>query len=145
MPIDKEIEAANEQAQALVSTLGNGLTAAFEAAMTNGTSFFSQLGAAILNMIKKLLAAIAVASILSAILGGFGVAASSVGKGTTLFGNILGNLTGGLLGGNGGASGQRVSSGVTTSSNSGMVAFEIRGDKLYGVLQNYQGRLDRLV
>ena len=145
MPIDKEIEAANEQAQALVSTLGNGLTAAFEAAMTNGTSFFSELGAAILNMIKKLLAAIAVASILSAILGGFGIAASSVGKGTTLFGNILGNLTGGLLGGNGGALGQRVSSGVTTSSNSGTVDFEIRGDKLYGVLQNYQGRLDRLV
>jgi tape measure domain-containing protein len=145
MPIDKEIEAANEQAQALVSTLGNGLTAAFEAAMTNGTSFFSELGAAILNMIKKLLAAIAVASILSAILGGFGIAASSVGKGTTLFGNILGNLTGGLLGGNGGAPGQRVSSGVTTSSNSGTVDFEIRGDKLYGVLQNYQGRLDKLV
>lgn len=145
MPIDKEIEAANEQAQALVSTLGNGLTAAFEAAMTNGTNFFSELGAAILNMIKKLLAAIAVASILSAILGGFNVAASSVGKGTTLFGNILGQLTGGLLGGNGGASGQRVSSGVTSSSNSGSVEFEIRGDKLYGVLQNYQGRLDRLV
>ena len=111
--------------------------------MTNGTNFFQELGVAILNMIKKLLAAIAVASILSAILGGFGVAASAVGKGTSLFGNILSGLTGGLLGG--GATGQRVATSVNTSSNSGTVAFEIRGDKLYGVLQNYQGRLDRLV
>jgi len=144
MPIDKEIEAANLQAQALVSTLGTGLTSAFDAAMVNGTSFFQELGAAILNMIKKLLSAIAVASILSAILGGFGVAASSVGTGVSLFGNILNTLTGGLLGG-GGSTGQRVATSVSTSSNSGTVAFEIRGDKLYGVLQNYQGRLDRLV
>jgi hypothetical protein len=125
--------------------LSVGLTSAFDAAMTNGTNFFQELGTAILNMIKKLLAAIAVASILSAILGGFGVAASSVGKGTTLFGNILGQLTGGLIGGNGGASGQRVSSGVTNNNQGGSVDFEIRGDKLYGVLQNYSGRLDRLV
>ncbi len=144
LPIDKEIEMANEQAKALVNTLGSGLTSAFDAAMTNGTNFFQELGVAILNMIKKLLAAIAVASILSAILGGFGVAASAVGKGTSLFGNILSGLTGGLLGGGGGATGQRVATSVNTSSNSGTVAFEIRGDKLYGVLQNYQGRLDRL-
>lgn len=144
LPIDKEIEMANEQAKALVNTLGSGLTSAFDAAMTNGTNFFQELGVAILNMIKKLLAAIAVASILSAILGGFGVAASAVGKGTSLFGNILSGLTGGLLGG-GNATGQRVATSVNTSSNNGTVAFEIRGDKLYGVLQNYQGRLDRLV
>lgn len=142
-PLDKEIEMINENAQNLVNILGSGLTSAFDAALISGQNFGQVLVKAIGDVIKKLLAALAVSAILSAILGGFGVAASSVGSGATLFGNIFKGLTGFNLGG--GASGDKVSTAVATTSNSGSVSFEIRGDKLYGVLQNYQGRLDRLV
>lgn len=142
-PIDKEIEMINENAQNLVNILGSGLTSAFDAALISGQNFGQVLVKAIGDVIKKLLAALAVSAILSAILGGFGVAASSVGTGASLFGNIFKGLTGFNLGG--GASGDKVSTAVATTSNSGSVSFEIRGDKLYGVLQNYQGRLDRLV
>ena len=59
-------------------------------------------------------------------------------KGVTNFGTLLGSV----LGVNTGGKVAMPSGGVT---NSGQVAFEIQGDKLYGVLQNYNGRLNRLV
>lgn len=143
LPSNDEIEKINENAQNLVNILGSGLTSAFDAALISGQNFGQVLVKAIGDVIKKLLAALAVSAILSTILGGFGIAASSVGSGATLFGNIFKGLTGFNLGG--GASGDKVSTAVATTSNSGSVSFEIRGDKLYGVLQNYQGRLDRLI
>ena len=142
---NEEVVKVNENAMSLVSTLGNTLTSAFDAALISGENFGVILVKAIGDLIKKMLAAITTAAILSAILSSFGVGAVAIGgkEGVSLFGTILKNLTG--FGGGGKPSGNRVISGVTTSSNSGTVAFEIRGDKLYGVLQNYQGRLDRLV
>ena len=59
-------------------------------------------------------------------------------SGVTNFGTLLGSTLGGNIGG-------RVAMPSGGVSNSGQVAFEIQGDKLVGVLQNYNGRLNRLV
>jgi len=141
---NEEVTKLNDNAMALVSTLGNTLTSAFDSALISGENFGVTLIKAIGDLIKKLLAAVATAAILSAILSSFGVGAVAIGgkEGASLFGTIIKNLTG--FSGAGKPSGNRVASGVTTNSG-GSVEFEIRGDKLYGVLQNYSGRLDRLV
>lgn len=133
----------NTNAMALVNTLGGALTSAFDAALISGENFGTVLLKAIGDLIKKMLAAVATAAILSAILSSFGIGAVALGgaSGSSLFGTILKGLTGfGEVEHLAGIS----SFTVVSQGLSGSVAFEIRGDKLYGVLQNYQGRLDRL-
>lgn len=126
----------------VVSLLGGALTSAFDAALISGQNFGQVLIKAIGDLIKKLIAAVATAAILTAVLNVFtGGGAAAVGG----FSGIMKTLTGFNFGGKGGGNAGRVATAVPTSTNNGTVAFEIRGDKLYGVLQNYQGRLDRLV
>ena len=125
----------------VVSLLGGALTSAFDAALISGQNFGQVLIKAIGDLIKKLIAAVATAAILTAVLNIFtGGGAAAVGG----FSGIMKTLTGFNFGGKGGGNAGRVATAVPTSTNNGTVAFEIRGDKLYGVLQNYQGRLDRL-
>jgi hypothetical protein len=142
---EKAIE-INETMTALTSTIAVGLTGAFESAMLGTESFGQAFGKMIKQLIARLLAAVAAAVALAAIItiatGGANLA-TSLGK-LGIKGGFAGllNLTsGGMLGG---SAGSRVVSTVGTGTNQGNVSFEIRGDKLYGVLQNYQSRLDRL-
>jgi len=118
--------------------LGEALTNSFNAALDNGENFFVSIGKALLQLIKKLLIAAAVAALLSFFLGGFGAASSVAG-----FAPIFKQLSG-LDFSQGSASGSMVAMPTSTTAQ-GNVSFEIQGDKLYGVLQNYNGRLNRLV
>lgn len=128
--------------QNMVQLLGSTLTSAFDAALISGQNFGQVLIKAIGDLIKRLIAAVATAAILSAILASFGItpAALGGGAGSSLFGTIFKGLSG--FGG-AGTGGNRIAS-VPQIDTGGSVSFEIRGDKLYGVLQNYQTRLDRL-
>jgi tape measure domain-containing protein len=125
--------------QNMVTLLGSALTSAFDAALISGQNFGQVLMKAIGDLIKKLLAAVATAAILSVILNAFtGGGAAAVGG----FSGILKTLTGFNFGGN--STGNKVLSSVPQRTNEGAVSFEIRGDKLYGVLQNYNQRLNLL-
>ena len=125
--------------QNMVNLLGGALTSAFDAALISGQNFGQVLIKAIGDLIKKLLAAVATAAILSVILNAFtGGGAAALGG----FPGILKGLTGFNFGGK--PTADKVSSSVPQRTNEGAVSFEIRGDKLYGVLQNYNQRLSRL-
>jgi tape measure domain-containing protein len=125
--------------QNMVNLLGGALTSAFDAALISGQNFGQVLIKAIGDLIKRLLAAVATAAILSVILNAFtGGGAAAVGN----FSGILKTLTGFNFGGK--PTGNKVLSSVPQRTNEGAVSFEIRGDKLYGVLQNYNQRLSRL-
>ena len=125
-----------------------GTQGAFEQALFSGKNFTQNFKEAFLQMIKamiaKLAAALVMALLLSVVLGGLGL--GSIGAGAKILGmsgvTNFGTLLGSTLGGNMGSRVAMPSGGVT---NSGQVAFEIQGDKLVGVLQNYNGRLNRLV
>lgn len=125
-----------------------GTQGAFEQALWSGKNFTQNFKEAFLIMIKamiaKLAAALVMALLLSVVLGGLGL--GSIGAGAKILGMAgvtnFGTLLGATLGTNMGSRVAMPSGGV---SNSGQVAFEIQGDKLVGVLQNYNGRLNRLV
>lgn len=125
-----------------------GTQGAFEQALWSGKNFTQNFKEAFLQMIKamiaKLAAALVMALLLSVVLGGLGL--GSIGAGAKILGmsgvTNFGTLLGSTLGSNMGSRVAMPSGGV---SNSGQVAFEIQGDKLVGVLQNYNGRLNRLV
>jgi len=135
---DPAIEAYNQNLQTTIGLLGEALTNSFNAALDGGENFFVSIGKALLQLIKKLLIAAAVAALLSFFLGGFGAASSVAG-----FAPIFKQLSG-LDFSQGSASGSMVAMPTSTTAQ-GNVSFEIQGDKLYGVLQNYNGRLNRLV
>ena len=125
-----------------------GTQGAFEQALWSGKNFTQNFKEAFLQMIKamiaKLAAALVMALLLSVVLGGLGLGSIGAGAkilgmtGVTNFGTLLGSTLGSNIGG-------RVAMPSGGVSNSGQVAFEIQGDKLVGVLQNYNGRLNRLV
>ena len=125
-----------------------GTQGAFEQALWSGKNFTQNFKEAFLQMIKamiaKLAAALVMALLLSVVLGGLGLGSIGAGakilgmSGVTNFGTLLGSTLGSNIGG-------RVAMPSGGVSNSGQVAFEIQGDKLVGVLQNYNGRLNRLV
>jgi tape measure domain-containing protein len=123
--------------QNMVTLLGGALTSAFDAALISGQNFGQVLIKAIGDLIKKLLAAVATAAILSVILNAFPGGGAAVN-----FKEILSKLTGFNFGGK--PTGNKVLSSVPQRTNEGAVSFEIRGDKLYGVLQNYNQRLNLL-
>jgi len=125
--------------QNMVNLLGGALTSAFDAALISGQNFGQVLIKAIGDLIKKLLAAVATAAILSVILNAFTAGGAAAVGG---FSGILKGLTGFNFGGK--PTGNKVLSSVPQRTNEGAVSFEIRGDKLYGVLQNYNQRLSRL-
>jgi len=125
-----------------------GTQGAFEQALWSGKNFTQNFKEAFLQMIKamiaKLAAALIMALLLSVVLGGLGLGSIGAGAkilgmtGVTNFGTLLGSTLGSNMGG-------KVAMPSGSVSNSGQVAFEIQGDKLVGVLQNYNGRLNRLV
>jgi CII-binding regulator of phage lambda lysogenization HflD len=132
-----------EAVTTLFSSFAMGATAAFESAISGTQTFAQAFGQMIKQMIIKLAAALAVAALLA-------IAVTIATGGTNMIGGkAMGfkeifALTSGInLNGGGGS--KRVNTGVTNNNQGGSVEFEIRGDKLYGVLQNYSGRLDRLV
>ena len=136
----------NETMTALSSTIAVGLTGAFEAAMLGTESFGQAFAKMIKQLIARILAAVAAAAALAAIVtiatGGANLTTSlnSLGiKGG--FAGLLNLTSGGLLS----SAGQRVVSPVGAGvMGQGSVEFNIMGDKLYGVLKNYESRLDRL-
>lgn len=116
------------------NSFATGLGNAFASAIIDGENFgeamskiFQQLGRDIIAQITKMLA-------LKAIMQVFGTA-----LGMPALGAIVSGATTGLVGGR---VATNVSNGVGTQ---GSVAFEIRGDKLHGVLQNYNNRLTRVL
>jgi hypothetical protein len=125
--------------QNMVNLLGGALTSAFDAALISGQNFGQVLIKAIGDLIKRLLAAVATAAILSVILNAFTAGGAAAVGG---FPGILSKLTGFNFGGK--PTGNKVLSSVPQRTNEGAVSFEIRGDKLYGVLQNYNQRLNLL-
>lgn len=76
---DPEMEAYIANAQTIVGLIGNSLTSAFDAALINGQNFFEVLGQALLNLVKKLLAAVAAAAILSFLLAPLGLGSAITG------------------------------------------------------------------
>jgi hypothetical protein len=124
----------------ITNLLSNTLTSAFDAALINGQNFFKVFMKGLLNMVNKLLVAVAAAALLSIILSSLGGPSSVTG-----FVPILKKLTGFNLDGLNPTVKpvERVAN--ISGQGQGNVSFEIQGDKLYGVLQNYNGRLNRLV
>jgi hypothetical protein len=125
----------------MFSSFAMGATAALESAISGTQTFAQAFGQMIKQMIIKLASALAVAAALA-------IAVSIVTGGTNLIaGKMMGfkEIFASISGINLGGGAKRVNTGVTNTGIGGSVDFEIRGDKLYGVLQNYQGRLDRLV
>jgi tape measure domain-containing protein len=137
---DPAMDAYIANMQNIVNLVGNSLTQSFESALTSGQDFFKVLGQALKALVARLVAAVAAALALTAIIGIFtgGAGLAAVGG----FTGILKGLSGFNFGA--GGTGDRVVSAVGAGVGAGNVSFEIRGDKLYGVLQNYQSRLDRL-
>ena len=120
----------------------SGLGDAFAQSIIEGENFrqsmekvFKDLGKMIIAQIVKMLALKA----LMALIGGpVGAAGSVAISGANVGAGGIGSFLSGIFG-------NRVSTGVSGGYNSGgSVEFEIRGDKLYGVLQNYTTRLDRI-
>jgi hypothetical protein len=125
--------------------LSSGIGDAFAQSIIEGENFreamdrvFKDLGKMIIAQIVKMLA-------LKALMALIGGPVGAVGS-TAISGANIGANAGGIGSFLSGIFGNRVSTGVSGGYNSGgSVEFEIRGDKLYGVLQNYTTRLDRLV
>ena len=126
------------------NAISTGATNAFESAI-NGTQTFAEAFTQVIKqLIARLLAALAVAVALSIAVSIATACTNMIGGKAYSFKDIFKMTSGINLDGGGGA--KRVNTGVSNNnSGGGSVDFEIRGDKLYGVLQNYSGRLDRLV
>lgn len=131
-----------ENANKLAFAIGDSMALAFEQAFVNGENFGKAFEKTLTRLAARLAAAlaaaIALATVIGILSGGTGVIA---GVAMPKFGKILNTLSGGLLGS---SEGSKVVSAVSAGTSQGNVSFEIRGDKLYGVLKNYEGRLDRL-
>lgn len=130
--------------QNVVDLVGGALTQSFESALTSGQDFFKVLGQAIKALIARLLAAVAAAAALNILLAVI-TGGASIGTAAGSFAGILKSLSGFNIGGISGGASQRVVSPVGAGAlGQGSVEFNIMGDKLYGVLKNYESRLDRL-
>jgi hypothetical protein len=138
------LDELTESGLQFVDVFGQGITGAFESALNGTQSFGDAFGKMLKQLLARILATVAAAAALSAILniasGGAGFAINGVKFG---FKEILGRLSGGLLGA-GGTSNRVVSPVGAGAMGQGSVEFNIMGDKLYGVLQNYTNRLSRL-
>lgn len=140
--IKDNLELLQQSVNSITLAIGEGMTTAFEQAFTGAESFGKAFEKVLVRLAARLAAAlaaaIALATVIGILSGGTGVIA---GVAMPNFSKLLSVFSGGLLGGN---TGSKVVSAVGVGTNQGNVSFEIRGDKLYGVLQNYQSRLDRL-
>lgn len=133
---DPAMEAYIANMQNVVNLVGGALAQSFESALTSGQDFFKVLGQALKALIARLIAAVVAAVALTAIIGIFtgGAGLAAIGG----FGGIFKGLSGFTL-----PNADRAVSPVL-SGGMGRIEWGMRGDMLYGVLQNYQQRLDRL-
>jgi len=127
----------------LAGTLSGAFEQMFTTMIDGGQNAFQAIFDAIKKLMIKIAAAVAAAAILFVLTGGLSAGGSSLGS----IGEIAKNIGG--LGFNpfalgGGGKGSMIAM-PSESTGQGNVSFEIQGDKLYGVLQNYNGRLNRLV
>jgi len=70
--INQGVQQMSELSKNLIMGIGQGLTSAFQQAMTSGENFVTSLGNMLKDLIKRLLAAAAAAAILSSIFPGLG-------------------------------------------------------------------------
>lgn len=142
---DPAMEAYIGNIQNLVSMVGGALTQSFESALTSGQDFLTVLGQALKALLARLFAAVLAAAALNALLAFLTKGASLKAGGS--FTDIFKALSGfdlKSIGAMGGGNSKIVSPTGAGSLNQGSVEFNIMGDKLYGVLQNYTSRLSRL-
>jgi hypothetical protein len=118
--------------------LASALTTAFNDALDSGKNFFQSLGQALLQLIKKLVIAAAVAALLSFFLGGIGVASSISG-----FAPIFKQLSG-LDFSQGSATGSRIAM-PSSSTGQGGYQVDIMGDKMRMLLDNTAIKNSRVI
>lgn len=135
---DPAIEAFNQNIDTLIGLMGSALTSAFDAALISGQNFFKVLGDALLNLGKKLLAAVAAAVLLSVILAPFGLGAGAS------FPAIFKVLSGGLDFSQGNVSGSQVALPTNTLGQGGY-QIDIMGDKMRLLLDNNAIKNSRVV
>jgi len=135
---DPAIEAFNQNIETLIGLMGSALTSAFDAALISGENFFKVLGDALLNLGKKLLAAVAAAVLLSVILAPFGLGAGAS------FPAIFKVLSGGLDFSQGSVSGSQVALPTNTLGQGGY-QIDIMGDKMRLLLDNNAIKNSRVV
>jgi tape measure domain-containing protein len=135
---DPAIEAFNQNIETLIGLMGGALTSAFDAALISGQNFFKVLGDALLNLGKKLLAAVAAAILLSIILAPFGLGAAAG------FVPIFKTLSGGLDFSQGSVSGSQVALPTNTLGQGGY-QIDIMGDKMRLLLNNEAIKNSRVV
>lgn len=134
---DPAIEAFNQNIDTLIGLMSGALTSAFDAALISGENFFKVLGQALLNLIKKLLAAVAVAALLSFFLAPF-----SLGNAAT-FVPIFKQLSGFDFS-QGSVSGSKLAT-PTNAVGQGGYQIDIMGDKMRLLLDNNAIKNSRVV
>jgi tape measure domain-containing protein len=135
---DPAMEAYIANMQTIVGLLADTLTTSFNNALDSGQNFFKALGQALLQLIKKLVIAAAVAALLSFFLGGIGVASSISG-----FAPIFKQLSG-LDFSQGSATGSKVVM-PSNSTAQGGYQIDIMGDKMRLLLDNQAIKNSRVI
>ena len=135
---DPAMEAFIANGENIVNLIGGALTSAFDAALISGENFFKVLGQALLNLIKKLLTAVAVAALLSLFLSPFGF-----GSAVTGFVPIFKQLSGFDFS-QGSATGSQVALPTNTLGQGGY-QIDIMGDKMRLLLDNNAVKNSRVV
>ena len=135
---DPAMEAFIANGENIVNLIGGALTSAFDAALISGENFFKVLGQALLNLIKKLLTAVAVAALLSLFLSPFGF-----GSAVTGFVPIFKQLSGFDFS-QGSATGSQVALPTNTLGQGGY-QIDIMGDKMRLLLDNNAIKNSRVV
>jgi hypothetical protein len=135
---DPAMEAYIANMQTIVGLLADTLTNSFNAALDSGQNFFQALGQALLQLIRRLIIAAAVAALLSFFLGGIGVASSIAG-----FMPIFKQLSG-LDFSQGSATGSMVAMPTNTIGQGGY-QIDIMGDKMRLLLNNEAIKNSRVV
>lgn len=135
---DPAMEAFIANGENIVNLIGGALTGAFDAALINGENFFKVLGQALLNLIKKLLTAVAVAALLSLFLSPFGF-----GSAVTGFVPIFKQLSGFDFS-QGSATGSQIAMPSNTLGQGGY-QIDIMGDKMRLLLDNNAIKNSRVV
>ena len=135
---DPAIEAFNENLKVTIALLGDALTNAFNSAIDSGENFFVALGKALVQLIKRLMIAVAAAALLAFFLAPFGLGAGAS------FPAIFKVLSGGLDFSQGSVSGSQVALPTNTLGQGGY-QIDIMGDKMRLLLNNEAIKNSRVV
>jgi tape measure domain-containing protein len=134
---DPAIEAFNENLKVTIALLGDALTSSFNAAIDSGENFFQALGKALVQLIKRLMIAVAAAALLAFFLAPFGLGAGAS------FPAIFKVLSGGLDFSQGNVSGSVAM--PTNTLGQGNYQIDIMGDKMRLLLNNEAIKNSRVV